>query len=281
MRSWIKLIRIHHWTKNLLVFAPVFFSANLFNEGLFLDSLVMFVSFCVAASGCYIINDILDSKFDKFHPLKNKRPIASNEITVAKALPWGIFFIVGGVLIGFPLGTDSLMILIAYVVLQIFYSSLFKRIAPLDVFCVAVGYLLRVIGGGYSANIPVSPWLFLCVFFLALYISFGKRLGEMKLLEGMEFNFRPVLEQYENHFLFLSIAISGASALVTYTIYVAEKQGYLIYSILPASYGIFRYLQLILKKGNGEPLKIFIHDIQLWIVSLIFIFQITWAVYLK
>ncbi len=279
MLSWLKLFRIKHWVKNLLVFAPAFFGGEILKKGIFISSLSAFISFCLCSSGLYIINDIFDLKYDRLHPKKRSRPLASGKIKLRSALIIAIILLILGLTTSYKVGLSFLIVLFLYICLNLSYSFKFKKITPLDVFCVSIGYLLRIIAGGKATNIAVSPWLFISAFLLALFITFGKRLGEIRMLKVNAANCRPALNQYNGDYLNLSLVLAGASALVTYALYTVEKGGHLIYTLIPAAYGIFRYLQLILKGKSGEPLEVFLHDIQLWVTSLVFLIGIGWVVY--
>ena len=281
MLSWIRLIRLKHWIKNFLVLAPAFFAGKILDENILILSFFAFISFCFSASGLYIINDILDLKYDRLHPKKRHRPLAKGEISQKTALTLSIVFLIFGLSISYEIGSAFFVVLLIYICLNLLYSFKLKKITPLDVFCVSIGYLLRIIAGGKATSIFVSPWLFMSAFLLALFITFGKRLGEIRMLKVNVANCRPALNQYNGDYLNLSLVLAGGSALVTYALYTVEKGGHLIYTIIPAAYGIFRYLQLILRGKNGEPIEVFSKDFQLWIVSLLFLIGIAWEVYKK
>jgi len=281
MLSWLRLIRLKHWIKNILVFAPAFFAGKVLEKTTFIVAFFAFISFCLCSSGLYIINDTFDLKYDRLHPKKRSRPLASGKTRLRSALIMAIVLLIFGLTTSYKAGLSFLIVLLLYICLNLSYSFKLKKITPLDAFCVSIGYLLRIIAGGKATNIAVSPWLFISAFLLALFITFGKRLGEIRLLKADAANCRPALNQYKKEYLNLSLVLAGASALVTYALYTVEKGGHLIYTLIPAAYGIFRYLQLILKNKNGEPLEVFSKDIQLWLASLIFLIGIAWEVYGK
>jgi len=281
MSSWLKLFRVRQWVKNLLVFAPAFFGGEILKKGIFISAFFAFISFCLCSGGLYIINDIFDLKYDRLHPKKRSRPLASGKIRLRPALTMAIVLLLFGLTTSYKAGLSFLIVLLLYTCLNLSYSFKLKEFTPLDAFCVSIGYLLRIIAGGKATNIAVSPWLFISAFLLALFITFGKRLGEIRLLKADAANCRPALNQYNGDYLNLSLVLAGASALVTYALYTVEKGEHLIYTLIPAAYGIFRYLQLILEGKNGEPLEVFSKDFQLWIVSLIFLIGIAWVVYGK
>jgi len=281
MRSWIRLIRLKHWIKNLLVFAPAFFAGKITNHSVLTLNCFCFISFCLGASGLYIINDICDLKHDRLHPQKKNRPLTSGEIGLKPALVVAIVFFIGSITLAVKIAPDFTYILLVYICLNLIYSFGLKHIGLLDVFCVSIGYLLRIIAGGIATDISVSPWLFMSAFFLALFITFGKRLNEIKVLKITASASRPSLNHYDEEYLMVCLSMAGGAALVMYALYTVEKGGSLIYTVIPAGYGIFRYCLLILKGKKGEPLEVFSDDVQLWLVSCLFLVQIVWVIYVQ
>ncbi|WP_461834534.1 decaprenyl-phosphate phosphoribosyltransferase [Desulfothermus sp.] len=279
MLSWIRLIRLKHWVKNFLVFAPAFFAGKMTNHSVLTLNSLCFMAFCFGASGLYIINDICDLKHDRLHPQKKNRPLTSGEIGLKPALVVALVFFIWSITIAVIISPGFTYILLVYICLNLIYSFGLKHIGLLDVFCVSIGYLLRIIAGGIATDISVSPWLFMSAFLLALFITFGKRLNEIRVLKIIAPASRPSLNHYDEEYLMVCLSMAGGAALVMYALYTVEKGGNLIYTLIPAVYGIFRYLQLILKGKKGEPLEVFSDDVQLWLVSWLFLVQIVWAIY--
>ncbi len=280
MRSFVKLIRPVHWIKNILIFAPAFFGGKLFNKEIMFISSLSFLIFCFISSGIYVMNDIFDVRYDSIDPFKKDRPLVKGEISLRVASFLSVVLVSVGLFFSFKINLSFLIICAIYVMIQILYSLVLKNIVILDVFCVSFGYLLRILAGGEATNINVSGWLFMSTFLLALFISFGKRLAERKRLGEKAIYFRPVLGEYNESFLLIVLGITGSSALITYVIYCVEKQGFLVYTSIFASYGILRYLYLVFKYSIGDPLKIFIKDTQIKIISIIFLLHIGILIYL-
>ncbi len=175
-------MRVRQWTKNLFVFAPLVFSHNLFSLRL-KDVFVMAIAFCLSGSAVYFFNDIHDRDLDRLHPVKRLRPVASGRLAVRTA--WILAALCG--LAGLGLATVSggwigLGIASSYLCLNGMYSLRLKRVAYLDVLCIATGFLLRVFAGAAAARVPVSFWIQLNTFLLALFLGFGKRFHELTVL---------------------------------------------------------------------------------------------------
>ncbi len=280
MRSWLRLLRISQWGKNGLTFAPAFFAGKLLEKHFFLLSLWAFLAFCLCASGLYIINDILDIHADRHHPEKKHRPLATGEVSLLQAAILAITLLIIAFILSYPLGKNFLIVLSIYILLNISYSIFLKRISLLEIFMVAFGYLLRILGGGAATNIIVSSWLFMSVFLLALLISFGKRRAEIALLGNKAKLHRSILADYSVEFLNLCLVITAASSLIMYAIYTVEKGNHLIYTVIPAAYGILRYLKLILVGKGGDPIEVFAKDYHLWIATILFLTGIAFEIYL-
>jgi len=159
LATFLQLIRVKQYTKNLLLFAPAFFGAKLFSISGFANLLLAFISFSLVASTLYIINDLRDLKDDKKHPEKNSRPLASGKVkkTVAQRLLLLLLFL--GLLAGLPLGVEFLAFLTSYIILMLAYSWKLKQFAVVDVFIIALGFVIRILAGGVVSQVWVSHWL--------------------------------------------------------------------------------------------------------------------------
>ena len=176
----LRLMRIEQWTKNAFVFLPLFFDRHLLEWSYWQPSLIAFFAFSFAASGIYCFNDIYDVEADRQHPKKCKRPIASGAISIAQgyvitALCW---LVSAGLLLTeiIVLGNQTMLwvIILTYVVMNLAYSTKLKQVPILDVFIIAIGFVLRVFAGGVNANIYISTWIVLMTFLLALFLAFAK-----------------------------------------------------------------------------------------------------------
>ncbi len=268
-------MRVNQWVKNLFVFLPLFFSGNLFNIDLLIESFYGFLIFSFVASSIYIINDYVDIEKDKKHPEKKNRPLASGKISKQNAF---ILFLVLLVLTCFLLwtfGTLQVAILVGiYFLMNIAYSFKLKQVAILDVMIIAFGFLLRVFVGGYMTGILVSDWTILLVFDLALILALGKRRGELvnAELEGVT---RKSLNGYNLNFLNSALAITCTVAVICYMMFILSPETqskfhhYIIYTFVFVFAAVLRYLQQTFVYAKTEsPTKLIFKDhfIQLLIV---------------
>lgn len=282
MLDILRLLRPTQWSKNLFIFAPLIFAQKFFVVSLVLKTCTAFIIFCFLSSSMYILNDVLDAEKDRYHPKKSRRPIASGKIKIKSAIIIFIILSLLSLISSFLLNKTFFLAALIYAMLQIFYSLKLKHLAIIDVFVIAAGFFIRVISGGLVIEIPLSSWLLICTFLLALFLAMSKRRYELVLLESNASNHRHVLKDYSPYFLDQMIAVVTASIFVAYCLYTVseetvEKFGtrYLIISTPFVLYGIFRYLYLIHQKGKGgSPEELIIKDkallvnISLWILSI-------------
>lgn len=278
-------MRPQQWVKNLVLFAGLAFSFNLFQLDLFLQVLIAFFLFCFLTSGVYLLNDILDLNTDKAHPLKSKRPIASGMLKPSTALSFSLLFIVISLAFSFYLNWIFGLVALSYLVLNLIYSRYLKHIVILDVMAISLGFVLRAVAGAVIIDVEISSWLIVCTTLLALFLGFGKRRYELVLLEDKAFEHRKSLAEYSPYFLDQLISVVTASTVVAYAFYtlspdVEDKLGttHMALTIPFVLYGVFRYLYLIhQKEKGGSPTtalltdKPLIFDILLWFFSVILI----------
>lgn len=261
-------LRVRHWVKNIVVFAALIFSKNLFDAARFGLVLAAGLIFCIASSSVYLFNDIFDAEHDRSHPHKKHRPVASGRLRRDLA------FLVASVLGAWSLGMayivspDFFLLLSFYILIEVLYSAFLKNIVILDIFCIASGFLLRVLAGAVVLAVPVSHWLLICTIFLSLFLALGKRRGEMCLLESAASTHRPVLQHYDLGFIDQMITIVTASTVLSYVLYTMAPETVdkfhttgLKYTILFVVYGVFRYLYLVYrKKGGAAPERLLFED---------------------
>jgi 4-hydroxybenzoate polyprenyltransferase len=177
------LLRPTQWVKNTVLFAALIFSKHLFVLGDVATVLVAFVCFCAVASGAYVMNDIRDCERDRQHPLKSLRPLPSGRVSRATAIRMALMLMGAGLLGAFALGAGFGVLTLVYLLLQVGYTFAFKDMVILDVMSIATGFVLRAAAGGVVIDVPVSPWLIICTFLLALFLGFAKRRHELVLLD--------------------------------------------------------------------------------------------------
>ncbi len=260
MKHYIRLLRPSQWIKNTFVFAPLVFSKHLFDLPYFLTALKGFAAFCIVSSVVYIINDLFDINEDRAHPVKKRRPLASGAITRnAAIIVAGLLLLIAAfVCLGLDRNFD--LILLLYFGLQFLYSLILKKIAILDVFIIASGFMLRVLAGALVIDVLVSHWIILCTMFLSLFLAMAKRRGELVLFQKSDATSeRKVLEHYDVAFLDSTMMITASGMAISYALYtVAERTvnvfgtEYLIFTTIFVLFGIFRYLYLVMRKNMGE-----------------------------
>lgn len=277
------LIRVHHWVKNLVVFLPVFFAGIFLSNAVF-DVLGVFITFCLASSLVYVFNDLMDAKSDKVHPIKKNRPIPSGLISKFEAVVILIVFSVGTFLLIWQIDFAASVYVLAYLVLNLAYTLLLKHISIIDVSCIGIGFVLRVIAGGVIAGVFVSHWMIIMTFLLSVSIAFAKRKSDLILMSGSSEN--ETHKGYSLEFIDVASGLSFSITLVAYVLYsisdsVIERIGSdkLYITSLFVFLGIMRYLQLsIVEKNTASPVKLFLSDrfLQFTIISwqILFIFII-------
>lgn len=270
---YIRLLRPVQWLKNLMLLFPPFLGGVLFMEGTLTLAVLPFVAFCLASSACYVTNDIIDIKVDRGHPSKKYRPLPSGEIPVGNALVIAVIFLVLSLLAAKSVSLRFLFLLLAYLSVSTLYSLQLKNYPLLDIFSIASGFILRLLAGGEAFAVPISEWLFLTVFLLALFLSTGKRYGEKRTLGEQAVNHRRALAAYPDGFLDGLLFMSGSAVLVTYTMYViARHSNLLLYSVPLCCFGLLRYIMRVQSGRGGDPTESLTRDLPLLVVG------ITWAI---
>ncbi len=265
----LKLLRINHWIKNLYIFAPVFFSGQIINSEKLLQSLYAFFIFSFAASSIYILNDIIDVEDDKAHPEKKSRPIAAGKISKNTAYFLSLIFLLASLTGAFLINIQLLLIIIAYISLNILYSIKLKHIAIVDVTIIAVGFVLRVFAGGESSGILVSHWLIIMTFLISLFLALAKRRDDLIIEDETGIVMRRSIKGYNKEFIQSAISILCGALIVSYILYVTSTEVVsrfnnknIYHSTLFVILGILRYLQLsMVKNKSGSPTKIMYKDI--------------------
>jgi len=290
MKDIIKLLRIEQWIKNTFVFLPLFFDKRLTDWDAFVSTLFAFISFSFIASSVYCINDILDRETDKTHPDKRFRPIASGKVTVKNAFTLSTILAFTSIIISILTQSNyNLMLLILfYLTVNLLYSLYLKHFAIIDVFIIALGFVLRVYAGGLSGNVILSHWIVLITFLLALFLGFAKRLDDVVLFNNTGNLVRKNIAYYNKTFLTSIMIITSTITMVSYIMYTLSETVMSRFgseNIYLTSFfvllGIFRYLQLTLvENGSANPTKVLFKDrfviisIIMWILSFIIIIYI-------
>lgn len=270
--SYIKLLRPLQWLKNIFVFAPAFFSSSLLRGEDFLPSLIVFASFSLISSSIYCFNDLMDVEADRLHPKKCHRPIASGEVSIKSGYMMMLICAIGAFAL-LPLvetrHTHYLYIIIGgYWLMNIAYCVKLKQHAIIDVSIIAIGFVMRVLIGGLSAEIWVSHWLVLMTFLVTLFLALTKRFDDYRFFEQTGQKPRVSITGYNKEFITGATAITASVTLVCYIMYtmsdeVVDSMGtryvYLTSGWVMA--GLLRYLQNMIVFGlSGSPTKALVKD---------------------
>jgi len=287
----LKALRPHQWVKNLLVLAPLLFftptgessAPRLLSSGAWMQGLMAFAAFCLAASGVYVLNDIVDREADRLHPKKRLRPIASGSLPMPAAigllaLAWG-----GAAAIamsadagiarfsfpGFTPATGAFALWpLGYLVLNLLYSFWWKRVVVLDCMCIAIGFGIRVKAGAAAIAVDASHWILLCTFFFALFLAFCKRFEELGRQSEAGGQTRATMRDYTESLLGMLIGPLEALSILTYALYTVSPETIarhstdaLMYTVPFVTYGVFRYLFLVYRRSEGgDPSKLLFRD---------------------
>jgi 4-hydroxybenzoate polyprenyltransferase len=252
MPQYIILLRPKHWIKNLFLFAAPFFGGKILSGEMLFMAFPAFISFSFCASAAYIFNDIKDLKEDRLHPEKKNRPLASGRVSIGSASMFALALVIPSFLLSYRISPLFSLYILLYLLIHVGYSLYLKHIAVIDIFCIASGFIIRVLAGGAVFNVEVSQWLLLSMFMISLVLASGKRLGEIRLLNEEADKHRKSLTQYSTDTLSEILLISAASSLIAYALYTVEQFRSLVYTVPVVIFGLFRYLMLT-KKGIGDP----------------------------
>lgn len=267
------LVRPPQWIKNVVVLAGVVFAERLGESALALRALGAFATFCVLSSGIYVFNDLVDADRDRLHPEKRHRPLAAGTVGKGTAVALFLALWAAGLAFAFWLGPRFGATCVAFVALNLLYTLWLKHQVMIDVMGIAVGFMMRAIGGvevlrDADPSVALSQWLLLCTFFLALVMGFGKRRSELRLLEEGASHHRAALGDYSIPLLDAVIPMVSTAAILAYSIYTiwpetVAKLGTdkLVYTVPFVVYGFFRYHFLIRERGlGGNPSEILFRD---------------------
>ncbi len=250
-------MRPKQWIKNLLIFAALVFDHQLTQTGPFLRTLAGFGLLCLLSSTVYLFNDLADREKDKLHPKKRLRPLPSGRLSPTLARAAAVVLPAVALPLSFWLGWGFGVVALIYLVNNLLYSFRLKHVVLIDVLMLASGYVLRVAAGVVLITVErFSPWLYLCITLVALFMGFGKRRGELLLMNSNSGSSRRVLEEYTIPFLDQLINMVATATILAYALYTFSApnlpENHAMMLTIPfVIYGIFRYLYLIHIKGEG------------------------------
>ena len=286
MKMYFELLRIKSWVKNGFLFLPLVFALKLLEQDLFISVVIAFFSFSFCSSFIYIINDVLDAKADALHPRKKNRPIPSGKISSRLALMIGVgcLAISFGLVFSFAISVFFSYIILCYLFLNIAYVLVLKNIHLIELFVVAINFVLRVLAGCFVISVAPSNWILVVTFFLSLLLVLVKRRAELVVLGTNAAAHRKVLKYYSEGFLDKLILIAATITITAYILYSIDpkvtfllKTNSLIYTSVFVVIGVFRFVQLSEGKefeGEGDPTTLLFKDrftqliLLAWLISL-------------
>lgn len=273
LSTLFRLLRVNQWTKNAVVFAAFFFALGDRNQSLTLwlcwKSALAALAFALVSSSIYILNDLKDAPKDRLHPVKCRRPIAAGEVGTAAALAVSAAVLGTGSWGAWQIAPRLFAVTSAYFVMQLAYTFGLKKVSLLDVMIIAAGFVMRAVAGAEAVRVPISPWLLVCTFFLALFLALCKRRHEKANLAGQ--GTRDALDGYDAKLLDLLVAVTAGATIVVYSIYtlwpdtVAKFGTNRLAATIPfVVFGVFRYLDLAYRRDQGDrPERVLLTDLPL------------------
>lgn len=266
LRAIIKEIRVNHWIKNVLIFSPLFFSWQLMNFEFYPKLLLWFISFSVIASSVYVINDLFDIEKDRNHPKKKFRPIASWIISKTFAYFMILVLTLIGFWLAFSINLWFLGLLISYFISNLIYSIQAKHIAVMDIMFISIMYFMRVLGWALIINVEISSYIFITIFFWAMFLISAKRYAEL-IWDSKEK--RKVLEFYNEKVLESIFVLSMTVALVSYIMYTVSQGWVYFYSSICVVYVFIKYVYLVFGEWKWEEPEIILIKDKATLVSII------------
>lgn len=262
---FLTAVRPKQWVKNGLVFLPLVFAINVVRDSdtsapipiLALRLALVFLAFSVISSAVYLLNDLMDRRNDRLHPVKRNRPIASGKMGPRVAVAGIVLLSIGG-LVAFAVSHPVLVgIGLIYMFMNTSYSLGLKRVVLLDVLLVTAGYVIRVTAGAVAIDVTPSPWLYATTAAGALFIVLGRRYAELRLAGDTAGNQRPVLREYGGPFIEQLLVIAATGAWLSYTLYAVEAEslpdnGSMLLTIPLVTFALFRYLYLLNTSQEAE-----------------------------
>ena len=255
----VKAARPHQWVKNLFVAAPLVFARRMYDPDSVVRTLIAFACFCLLSTAVYLLNDVVDVEKDRAHPVKRFRPVASGALGVGAARTAAALSAFASLAVGLWLSPAFAAVGAGYLLLNVAYSFALKRVAFVDVGCIALGFLLRVLGGAFAIPVPPSGWLLICTVLLAALLGFGKRSHELRVAGERGGVQRAVLEAYPPRVLKALLYILAILTVVTYAAYTQSPHALeffgtrsLLFTVPFVAFGIFRFLRITATQGDAE-----------------------------
>jgi decaprenyl-phosphate phosphoribosyltransferase len=266
--SIIKAVRPHQWVKNLFVAAPLVFAKRINDFDSVSRAAAAFAAFCLLSSAVYLVNDLVDIDKDRAHPVKRNRPIASGKLKPEIARVLAGLFAIAALGSGLALGWWFALTAAGYLALNVAYSLRLKRIAFIDVACISIGFLLRVLAGAFAIDVPASRWLLVCTLLLSALLGFGKRAHELRIGGDGGQAHREVLGDYDPRVLRVLLGVLGIATTAAYLVYTRTQHaselfggGQLVFTVPFVAFGIYRFIRIVTRTDKADsPTDSMLHD---------------------
>jgi len=283
----VRTVRPHQWVKNVFVLAPIVFAKEMFSPFVVTRAASAFAIFCLLAGAVYAMNDIADRAADSVHPVKRHRPIASGLVPVSWAYVLSAGLVLVSLVWSLKLGLAFALVALVYFAQNVWYSFQLKHVAYLDVSCIAAGFVLRVMGGGYATRIQVSSFLLACTALLALFLGFGKRRHELTAAEANAAAQRASLESYSRRGLDVALAVTALATVATYVVYTLDAHTRAFFHSdqlwLSTGFvvlGVWRFLHIVKSRPHAEsPTQEMLRDGPFVGIVLGWVVLVMWLVY--
>ena len=276
LKAIIKSVRPHQWVKNVFVAAPLVFARRIEDLEADLRAGAAVAIFCLLSSAVYLLNDLVDVEKDRAHPVKRRRPLAAGELSPDAARAFAAVLAIGSLGAAWMLGQGFAAIAATYLVLNVSYSLALKRVAFIDVACISLGFLLRVLGGAMAIQVPPSRWLLACTLLLSALLGFGKRSHELRVGGEDSSKHREVLGRYDPGVLRVLLVLLGIATTATYLAYTRSAHagevfgtGRLVLTVPLVAFGIVRFISIVGRQGQSEsPTDSMLRDVP-FVVNLV------------
>ncbi|MFZ2206774.1 MAG: UbiA prenyltransferase family protein [Microgenomates group bacterium] len=299
IKVFARAMRVNQWIKNLIVFTAVIFAGKLFDVVLLWQTFLSFCIFCLLSSTSYLLNDIIDYSYDKKHPVKRYRPIASGEISMQQATFAVFILTILSLLFSLLFSPSFFFLALLFILLHFFYSLYLKKFPTIDIFSISFSFMIRAFGGEVVTGYHIPIWLLLTIFFISLFMATVKRHAEL-ITHGRET--RESLYRYQEHYLDFLTTTFATGTILAYATYTYmekipqvntifssfmsnylpgfEARKWMMVTIPLVVYGISRYAQLLYEKVEGErPEKIITKDVPLVATILLWVGTIVLLMY--
>ena len=281
----VRAVRPRQWVKNVLVLVAPAAAGVIFAPRAGIAVLVAVAAFSLAASGTYLVNDVVDVAADRLHPTKCRRPVACGDLSVRAATVCALVLLGAALVVAALVAWQLLVVIAVYEGVQLWYCLGMKNEPVVELVSVASGFLLRGIAGGAATHVALSQWFLIAVGSGALFMAAGKRYAELRLAQDTGLRVRPVLQRYTQSYLRFVWTLSAGALVTTYALWaftIRQSTGneWSVVSIIPFLLAVLRYAVGVDSGDAGEPEEIVMHDRMLTLFAAIWSACLLGSVYL-